>query len=206
MSMTAAAMRVRAVPLLLAAALQLLHLHQTAAGGQLSVAPIFSDSMILQRLAPTKVFGRNATANAAISVAVFDSGGAHLGSGSGRADANGSWVAELAAPFVPASPSTRVVVSEGGGGSSLTLRDVAWGDVVLCGGQRCGPARAKARFPMAHLRARAAGARRAPTFGVAVAVAWHSACATTCFPRSAHLSFSRAATWALACAGRRART
>ena len=95
-----------------------------------SVAPIFSDGMILQRSAPTAIFGGNATALAAVTVVVSEGrSGVRLGSGGGHADANGSWVVELAAPFVAAATNTTVTIFSDGR-APATLRGVAWGDII----------------------------------------------------------------------------
>ena len=100
---------------------------------QLALASIFSDGMILQRASPTALFGVNATALSDVTVVVEGHDGARLGSGSGHADANGTWVVELAAPFIGANTNTTVSIR--GDTTVVTLRGVAWGDIVLCGGQ-----------------------------------------------------------------------
>jgi sialate O-acetylesterase len=99
----------------------------------LHFSPLFNNSMILQRSAATQLWGGGAPAGASVVVTVMHTiSGKVLGGGTGMADGNGTWSLALHTP-VAASPSTTVQVSSAG--KTATLNDVAWGDVLLCGGQ-----------------------------------------------------------------------
>ena len=93
-------------------------------------AAVFNHSMILQRNAPTALWGGGAGSDAIVTVHVHD-GETKVGTGTGPADVNGTWSLVLDSPYVAAFASTTVVVSTNGG-LSATLQDVAFGDVLLC--------------------------------------------------------------------------
>ena len=102
--------------------------------------PLFSDGMILQRDAATKVWGVGAKPGATVTVTVKP---ASAGSGGGgdrslalstaaaTAGDDGAWTTTLTP--VAAAASTTVTATDGA--ATATLRDVAFGDVLLCGGQ-----------------------------------------------------------------------
>lgn len=88
---------------------------------------LFSDGMILQRGDHTVVWGEGARASAQVTVRV----GGVANPASTTAEANGTWKVVL--PSVAAMASTNVTATDGD--TSVTLSDVAFGDVLLCGGQ-----------------------------------------------------------------------
>jgi len=107
-------------------------------------APLFADGMILQRdTAGTKVWGTSLLHTTGV-VTVFvldDDGSTILSKATAHVDAAGKWAAALGAA-VPARNSTSVVASvvsstAGAGAPSgrAALHGVAWGDVLVCGGQ-----------------------------------------------------------------------
>ena len=111
-------------------------------------SPLFSDGMILQRdVIGTKIWGLsmyNSTKTTTAVVNLFvldddatDASGGVLSKVSAAVDGNGNWMASLTTP-VPAKQSTTIVasVSVNGApvGANATLRNVAWGDVLICGG------------------------------------------------------------------------
>jgi hypothetical protein len=88
--------------------------------------------MILQRDAATKVWGTGAKPGAEVKLSVAKS---MLTTGSMTvaktlASADGSWKATL---NVPATASSTLTATDGT--SSTKLNDVAFGEVLLCGGQ-----------------------------------------------------------------------
>ena len=108
-------------------------------------SPLFSDGMILQRdVVGTKIWGTsmynssNATkTTAVVNLSVLDDAGAVLSKVSAAVDGKGKWTASLTTS-VPAKQSTTVVasVSVNGApvGAKARLRNVAFGDVLICGG------------------------------------------------------------------------
>ena len=88
---------------------------------------LFADGMLLQRGEATVIWGVGATAGATVTVSVHGV----TGVGTTTAEKSGEWRATL--PPVGAMESTSLSVSDGT--SSATLRDVAFGDLILCGGQ-----------------------------------------------------------------------
>jgi len=99
-----------------------------AGGGTLFQRPQFGSGMILQRGHGTRVFGGNASAAVTVTVAV--PGGATV-TATSPPPSNGSWLVAL--PAVSAAPSSVVTATDGS--VTDTLDDVAWGEVLLCGGQ-----------------------------------------------------------------------
>lgn len=98
----------------------------TPAGAQtLTLAPVFSDHMVMQRGQPIPVEG-TATPGAEVSAQLGDSPAVTI-----RADGEGRWRAEL--PASGAIVSTTLTVKAGD--EILRLADVAVGDVFLCSGQ-----------------------------------------------------------------------
>jgi hypothetical protein len=87
--------------------------------------------MILQRDAPTKVWGLGAAAGAKVQVSVVDenSEGEKIVSVTTTASADGNWTAVL--PSIPAKKTATMKATDGT--SSASLSDVAFGDVILCG-------------------------------------------------------------------------
>jgi hypothetical protein len=104
---------------------------------------ILQSGMVLQRDSPgTKLWGTSTHSAGTVEVRVLDVDGATLSSGSAPLR-NGCWVVALQAG-VPARNSTRVTAAlqpsqqlSEAAAARLTpvVLDVAWGDVILCGGQ-----------------------------------------------------------------------
>ena len=116
--------------LLLVAAM--LGLARPAAAGLLFQRPLFSSGMILQRGAGTRIWGTT-NATAAVTVTVTDgSTGAVLASVKSAGPSGGKWMVTVAAG-VDATMNSTVTATDGVAVDSLA--DVAWGDVLLCGGQ-----------------------------------------------------------------------
>ena len=76
---------------------------------------------------------------------VTGGGGGALATAAGAVDANGSWTVSIPPPYIPGTLTSIVTATDGGGGTetgtapaTATLADVAWGDVLLCGGQYVG--------------------------------------------------------------------
>ena len=88
---------------------------------------LFADGMLLQRGDATLVWGVGASPGATVTVTVHGV----TAVGTTIAESDGAWKATL--PPVAAMESTNVSVSDGK--TSATLRDVAIGDLLLCGGQ-----------------------------------------------------------------------
>ena len=99
-------------------------------------APLFASGMILQRDAPTKIWGNSTNLDDAVTVYVLDADGETvLSNATAQSDhATGAWVATLPLPGVPAKPTTQVMAMDSDGNTAY-LESVAWGDVLLCGGQ-----------------------------------------------------------------------
>ena len=96
--------------------------------------PLFTDGMILQRDAAAKVWGSGAAAGSQVHVSVKrDGDGLQLSAAYTTASATGNWSVSM--PHVPASNSTTLTVTDGK--HTVSLKDVAFGDVLLCGGQAC---------------------------------------------------------------------
>ena len=98
---------------------------QPAIGGDLTLAPVFGNHMVLQRDKPLRIWGR-APVGAEVRVAFADQ------EAMVRADERGDWLAEL--PAVPASEAGRELLVTGAG-DAVTLVDVLVGDVWVLGGQ-----------------------------------------------------------------------
>lgn len=135
-------------------------LGRAAAGGLQFQANLFAPGMILQRGTGTKVFGTGATAGATVTVHLEGedcSTHCHqkvLAEGTATAKADGTWVASLDA--ISARSTATLTASDGK--DTLSIEDVAVGDVLLCGGQSnmgfgmCG-ARSKTQTPQQALDA-----------------------------------------------------
>lgn len=96
-----------------------------AIAGELALAPIFTDNMVLQRERPVPVDG---VADQGSRVTVLLDGVAVQ---TVNADAAGKWQAML-----PPQPAGRVAqLTVRSGAASLTLANIAFGDVFLCSGQ-----------------------------------------------------------------------
>jgi hypothetical protein len=91
-------------------------------------SPLFADGMILQRDAPTRVWGTGAKPNVEVKVSILEL----AIESTAISTADGSWNVTLM--NVPATASAILTASDGL--SSSKLNDVAFGDVVLCG--NCG--------------------------------------------------------------------
>lgn len=108
----------------------------TALPEQLSLAPLFSGQMVLQREQPLPIWGQ-AAPGSVVKLRLLDSQGAALTSVSGAAsgeviaDGNGDWQITLAA--LPAAGPLQLVVTTGQ--QQITLNDVWLGDVWLASGQ-----------------------------------------------------------------------
>ena len=105
--------------------------------------PLFSSGMILQRGAGTRLWGAGAAGPVTVTVKV---GGSTLATAvstpptgprctSHPSKTCGMWSVSM--PAVAAQNSTTVTAADGNTTSSLV--DVAWGEVLLCGGQRSVP-------------------------------------------------------------------
>jgi sialate O-acetylesterase len=92
---------------------------------QLTVSPIFSSDMVLQRGTTVPVFG-TATPGSTVSVS-FQSQNK-----SAVADGSGKWRVDLSSMTASASPSTLTITS---GTSNINLTGVQVGEVWLCSGQ-----------------------------------------------------------------------
>jgi sialate O-acetylesterase len=105
--------------------------------GQIRFAtPLFGDGMILQRRpASARVWGTSDNLNDAISVYVLAGDARQTVLGNATVTINSStgvWSAVLP-PIAARNNST--LVAKDSHGNMAHLRDVAWGDVLLCGGQ-----------------------------------------------------------------------
>ena len=94
--------------------------------------PLFSSGMILQRGAGTRLWGAGAAGPVTVTVKV---GGSTLATAVSTPPTGGAWSVSM--PAVAAQNSTTVTAADGNTTSSLV--DVAWGEVLLCGGQRSVP-------------------------------------------------------------------
>ena len=86
--------------------------------------------MILQRDAATKVWGTGAKAGAQVKVSVNAPANDNLETATTLAAGDGSWSTTL---NVSATLTATLTATDGA--STATLKDVAFGDVLLCGGQ-----------------------------------------------------------------------
>ena len=111
--------------ILLAAAMSALALTSSPAHA-LTVSPIFSPDMVLQRGAPVPVFGTD-DPGAIVSVQFQGQ------TVSTTAGGDGKWRVDLASLPASASPATLLISSTQG--TSITLAGVQVGEVWLCGGQ-----------------------------------------------------------------------
>ena len=98
-----------------------------AARADVTLHPLFSDHMVLQRGPKAKVFG-TATPGEKVTVSL---NGPAAGHGTvATAAADGSWVAEMPLPAAGLGFTLEIK-----GSNTITLKDVAVGDVWLCSGQ-----------------------------------------------------------------------
>lgn len=95
-----------------------------SATGELEVAKVFGDHMVLQREAVVPIWG-HAAAGTDVTVTVADR------SATAAADGDGKWRVEIG-PFAVGGPLEITVT---GGGQSLRFGDVMVGDVWVCSGQ-----------------------------------------------------------------------
>ena len=91
--------------------------------GGLSLSPLFTDHMVIQRDKPVRIFG-SANAGEQVVVKFF---GKELSTTSG---ANGRWLAEFA-PMSAGGPYDLIVSAE----KSILIRDILVGEVWICSGQ-----------------------------------------------------------------------
>ena len=96
----------------------------SADAGELKLAAIFSDRMVLQRNQPVPVWGR-ADPGAKLAVAIGDAKAA------ATADANGKWRTKVG-PLKAGGP---LVLTVSSGDQTLKVSDVLVGEVWLCSGQ-----------------------------------------------------------------------
>jgi len=101
-----------------------------ADGDGLVFAEPFGDGMILQRGESTRIWGASASPGSRVKVTVSGSDGL-IAKAHTTADSAGAW--ELSLPAVAASWSVTVAAADDV--SKVELHDVAFGDVLLCGGQ-----------------------------------------------------------------------
>lgn len=92
-----------------------------------STAGLFADGMILQRGSSTKVWGEGAKPRSTVTVAIASTASV----ATATAATDGTWLVVL--PPVSATESTTLTATNGA--STAVVHDVAFGDVLLCGGQ-----------------------------------------------------------------------
>ena len=92
--------------------------------------PLFSDGMILQSDRPAKIWGLGAMADSTVTFAVSDSHGL-LVRATTKANHAGAWNVSIRMGH----HNSTTLVAIDSSGASASLRDVAWGAVLLCGGQ-----------------------------------------------------------------------
>ncbi|QEL20279.1 sialate O-acetylesterase [Limnoglobus roseus] len=97
---------------------------------EVKLHPMFSDHMVLQQKTETTVWG-TATPNADVSVGLMQTGGDKAVDVLLKAGADGKWVAKLP----PQKAGTGYTLTAQSGGTTVTLKDVAVGEVWLCSGQ-----------------------------------------------------------------------
>jgi hypothetical protein len=94
--------------------------------------PLFSDGMILQSDRSTAIWGLGAKANSTVTLSVSDtSNHSLLGRETIQANETGGW--RILIQISPHNSTTLVATDSSG--ASASLEDVAWGAVLLCGGQ-----------------------------------------------------------------------
>ena len=105
--------------------------------GELSLASIYSDHMVLQRAPARPLLWGRGTPGSQVSLVVADSAGEQVGAGQGRVEEDGVWEARLEAGVEAGAGFTITVTLTlpGGGNTAITLQDVAFGEVWLCSGQ-----------------------------------------------------------------------
>jgi len=96
--------------------------------GSFSISPLFANSMVLQRGNSTAIFGTSSPSDV-INVSL-NGGSSNF---SGITDSNGHWIIHVSTGNV-GSISNKVTVSSTSG-SSVTLTDVAFGDVFVVLGE-----------------------------------------------------------------------
>jgi sialate O-acetylesterase len=100
-------------------------------------APLFADGMILQRDAPIKIWGSSNNLDNVVTVFVLADDQRQTVLSNATAVTNhttGVWTATLPVEGVPASPRTQLMATDTDGNTAV-VNNVAWGDVLLCGGQ-----------------------------------------------------------------------
>lgn len=102
----------------------------SAARADVKLHPMFSDHMVLQQKVETTVWG-SATPNADVSLTLTQKGGNKATDVLLKAGADGTWVAKLPAQ----AAGTGYELTAASGGKTVTLKDVAVGEVWLCSGQ-----------------------------------------------------------------------
>lgn len=98
--------------------------------GTLFSAPLFSSGMILQRGAGTRIWGAGAAGPVTVTVKTA-AGTLATAVSTAPAATGGAWSVSM--PAVGAQNATTVTATDGK--ATETLVDVAWGEVLLCGGQ-----------------------------------------------------------------------
>ena len=93
------------------------------AEAQVKLATVFADSMVIQREQPINIWG-TASENEQIAVVFKDE------TYYGQADKNGNWLIRLPSQSVATEQSLKVV-----GQNTLEIKNIAFGDVFLAGGQ-----------------------------------------------------------------------
>lgn len=105
----------------------------TTAAGNLTLSNALGDEMVLQRAPGTSVVWGFGTPGVAVSTTFL---GAEL-TPPAIIDADGVWRQTLP-PTAPLASATTIMFNASDGGSAR-LRDVLFGDVLLCSGQCVGP-------------------------------------------------------------------
>ena len=95
------------------------------AAADVELNPLFTDSMVLQRDIPAKIFG-DADAGEKITVS-FDGQTKSV-----KADGNGKWLVELSPMSANVNPQ---ILKVSGKNNSLTRSDILVGDIWICTGQ-----------------------------------------------------------------------
>jgi sialate O-acetylesterase len=108
----------------------LLLLISPAVAGLTFHSPLFTDGMLLQRGKGTMVWGSGADALTAIKVSLTPVDGNPIVA-MAKSNAGGNWSVTL--PTIAAAKSATLNASDGG--SFASLKNIAIGDLILCGGQ-----------------------------------------------------------------------
>lgn len=104
-----------------------------AAATELRFAPQFGDGMLLQRGQPLAVWGSGAAPGSAVTVSLALLDGKRVSAAKTAASPGGNWTVTL--PAAHEAIETVILTAAEAGGASVSLSDVALGELLLCGGQ-----------------------------------------------------------------------